>query len=77
MVVKGAASEKIQQQLIEQRHLGWSIGIAGDEEFDKNNHDIEDITTDEHEGAEIVQDCVRWLFRFVSISQAIYHHRLC
>lgn len=76
-MIKGAISEEIQNELIEQRHLGWSFGIALDEEFDEDNHDVEDKTTDERDGAQIVKDCVHWLFRVVSMSQAIYHHRLC
>ncbi|MCJ1422397.1 hypothetical protein MMC29_000277 [Sticta canariensis] len=63
-MIKGEISEEIQNDLIEQRYLGWSVGIALDEEFDKDNHDVEDKTTDEHDGAQIVKDCVHWLFRF-------------
>ena len=75
-MIKGAILQELQKHLIEKRYLGWSVGIAWDEEFDQDIHNREDRDFDEHDGVQIVRECVRWLFRFVSIS-APYHRRVC
>lgn len=73
VIAKGVISKAFQKGLIGQKHLRWSIGIGWDEDFNKKVHYHKDSTTDEY-GAEIVQNCVHWLFRFVSILRLIVHH---
>lgn len=66
MIANGAVLRATHKNLIGERYLRRSIGVGWDEEFDSSKHDEKDKTTDIQDGAQIVENCIRWLFRVVS-----------
>lgn len=65
VVAKGAVLRATHKDLIGERYLRRSIGIGWDEAFDSNKHKENDKSIDIHDGAEVVEDCIHWLFRVV------------
>lgn len=67
VIAKGAILRAMHRDLIGERYLRRSIGIGWDEAFDSNKHNEKDKTIDIHDGAEIVEDCIHWLFKVVRV----------